>query len=113
LASATSKTGLVNQVDHRDDAPVDAAGEYNQDDPNKPPRTMNVANLDFTTANWVVLAVSLAIGLGYIAVMPPASRRNRAVGCRRARHLVLSDDGGLAVARAILLHVAVLPDDDP
>jgi hypothetical protein len=48
---------------------------YNQDDPSKPVRTMNVANLDFKTANWIVLAISLAIGLGYVAVMPPASRR--------------------------------------
>ena len=36
---------------------------------------MNVVDLDFKTANWVVLAVSLLIGLGFIAVMPPASRR--------------------------------------
>jgi len=36
---------------------------------------MNVANLDFKTANWIVLAISLAIGLGYLAVMPKASRR--------------------------------------
>ena len=31
--------------------------------------------VDFKTANWIVLAISLAIGLGYLAVMPPASRR--------------------------------------
>jgi hypothetical protein len=31
---------------------------------------MNLLDLDFKTANWVVLAISLAIGLGYIAVMP-------------------------------------------
>ena len=65
----------VNQsiiaMTHRLTRPVN----YNQDDPSKPPRTMNVVNLDFKTANWVVLALSLAIGLGYIAVMPPASRR--------------------------------------
>jgi hypothetical protein len=65
----------VNQsiiaVTHRLTRPVN----YNQDDPSKPVRTMNVANLDFKTANWVVLAISLAIGLGYVAVMPPASRR--------------------------------------
>src|SRR5258705_12396211 len=36
---------------------------------------MNVANLDFRTANWIVLAISLAIGLGYLAVMPKAARR--------------------------------------
>ena len=65
----------VNQsiiaMTHRLTRPVN----YNQDDPSKPPRTMNIVNLDFKTANWVVLAISLAIGLGYIAVMPPASRR--------------------------------------
>jgi len=50
---------------------------YNQDDPAKPApvRTMNIVNLDFKTANWLVLAISLAIGIGYLAVMPPASRR--------------------------------------
>src|SRR6266567_3221226 len=65
----------VNQsiiaVTHRLTRPVN----YNQDDPAKPPRYMNFANLDFRTANWIVLAISLAIGLGYVAVMPPASRR--------------------------------------
>ena len=38
---------------------------------------MNLLDLDFKTANWVVLAVSLAIGLGYIAVMPPRNRGSR------------------------------------
>ena len=65
----------VNQsiiaMTHRLTRPVN----YNQDDPAKPARTMNLADLDFKTANWIVLAVSLAIGLGYLAVMPPASRR--------------------------------------
>jgi hypothetical protein len=56
---------------HRLTRPVN----YNQDDPSKPVRTMNIADLDFKTANWIVLAISLAIGLGYVAVMPPASRR--------------------------------------
>jgi hypothetical protein len=36
---------------------------------------MNLLDLDFKTANWVVLAISLAIGFGYIAVMPTRSRR--------------------------------------
>jgi hypothetical protein len=36
---------------------------------------MNFANFDFKTANLLVLAISLAIGIGYVAVMPPASRR--------------------------------------
>jgi hypothetical protein len=35
---------------------------------------MNLVDLDFKTANWVVIAISLAIGLGYIAVMPARSR---------------------------------------
>ncbi|MDB5603143.1 MAG: hypothetical protein JWP25_43, partial [Bradyrhizobium sp.] len=48
---------------------------YNQDNPAKPPQYMNLLDLDFKTANWVVLAISLAIGLGYIAVMPARSRR--------------------------------------
>jgi hypothetical protein len=65
----------VNQsiiaMTHRLTRPIN----YNQEDPAKPPRTMNLVNLDFKTANLVVLAISLLIGLGYIAVMPPFSRR--------------------------------------
>jgi hypothetical protein len=65
----------VNQsiiaVTHRLTRPIN----YNQEDPAKPPRTMNLVNLDFRTANLVVLAISLAIGLGYIAVMPRTSKR--------------------------------------
>ena len=38
---------------------------------------MNLLDLDFKTANWLVLAISLAIGLGYVAVMPPRSRITR------------------------------------
>jgi hypothetical protein len=64
----------VNQsiiaVTHRLTRPVN----YNQDNPAKPPEYMNLLDLDFKTANWVVLAISLAIGLGYVAVMPPRSR---------------------------------------
>ena len=67
----------VNQsivaVTHRLTRPVN----YTQDDPFKvkPARTMNVVNLDFRVANWIVLAISVLLGLGYLAVMPPASRR--------------------------------------
>jgi Glycosyltransferase family 87 len=65
----------VNQsiiaVTHRLTRPVN----YNQDDPQKPARTMNVVDVSFKTANLIVVAISLAIGLGYIVVMPPASRR--------------------------------------
>jgi hypothetical protein len=67
----------VNQsiiaVTHRLMRPVN----YNQDNPDKQPAYMNLADLDFKTTNWIVLAISLAIGLGYIAVMPPASRRTQ------------------------------------
>jgi hypothetical protein len=65
----------VNQsiiaMTHRLTRPIN----YNQDNPAKPVRTMNIVNLDFKTANLVVLAISLLIGLGYVAVMPGASRR--------------------------------------
>jgi Glycosyltransferase family 87 len=65
----------VNQsiiaVTHRLTRPVN----YNQDDPRKPARTMNIIDVSYQTANLIVVAVSLAIGLGFIAVMPPASRR--------------------------------------
>jgi hypothetical protein len=67
----------VNQsiiaVTHRLTRPVN----YNQDNPAKPPQFMNLADLDFKTANWVVVAISLAIGLGFIAVMPARSRITR------------------------------------
>ena len=65
----------VNQsiiaMTHRLTRPVN----YDQDDPSKPPHFMNLANLDFKTANLIVAAVSLLIGLGYIGVMPPRARR--------------------------------------
>jgi hypothetical protein len=56
---------------HRLTRPVD----YNQDNPNNAPAYMNLLDLDFKTANWVVVGVSLMIGLGFIAVMPPTPRR--------------------------------------
>jgi hypothetical protein len=67
----------VNQsiiaMTHRLTRPVN----YNQDNPAKPPRTMNVVDLSFKAANLLVMAISLALGLGYIAVMPEAARRTR------------------------------------
>jgi glycosyl transferase family 87 len=56
---------------HRLTRPVN----YNQDNPASAPATMNLVDLDFKTANWVVVAVSIAIGLGFIGMMPPRSRR--------------------------------------
>jgi hypothetical protein len=65
----------VNQsiiaMTHRLTRPVN----YNQDDPTKPARYMNLVTLDFKTANLAVLAISLALGLGYLVVMPPQERR--------------------------------------
>src|ERR1700681_5027588 len=58
---------------HRLTRPVN----YNQDNPPKPPAYMNLVDLDFKAANWLVIAISLAIGLGFIAVMPARSRRTR------------------------------------
>jgi hypothetical protein len=67
----------VNQsiiaVTHRLARPVN----YNQDEPTKPVRTMNLLDLDFKTANWIVVAISLLIGLGYIWVMPRERRRTQ------------------------------------
>ena len=65
----------VNQsiiaVTHRLVRPVN----WNQDNPDKLPRTMNVVDVDYRTANWIVLAVSGLLGLGFLLVMPPARRR--------------------------------------
>lgn len=65
----------VNQsliaVTHRLVRPIN----YNQDDPSKPPRTMNVVEVDYRTANWIVLAISALLGLGFIAIMPGQARR--------------------------------------
>jgi hypothetical protein len=65
----------VNQsiiaVTHRLVRPIN----YNQDDPDKPPQTMNVIDVDYRTANWIVVVVSLALGLGFLAVMPGEQRR--------------------------------------
>ena len=100
----------VNQsiiaMTHRLTRPVN----YNQDDPSKPPRTMNLADLGFKTANWIVLAVSFLIGLGYLAVMPSRHADDTTVERRRARNSVLPDDRGVAAGPTILFHVAVLSD---
>jgi hypothetical protein len=65
----------VNQsiiaMTHRLTRPVN----YNQDDPSRPARYMNLLDLDFKTANWIVVAISILLGLGYVAVMPPRARR--------------------------------------
>jgi hypothetical protein len=58
---------------HRVTRPVD----YNQDNPNNKPAYMNLLDLDFRTANWIVLGVAAIIGLGFLAVMPQSSRRTR------------------------------------
>ncbi|GAB1715655.1 MAG: hypothetical protein NTAFB05_06970 [Nitrobacter sp.] len=64
----------VNQsiiaVTHRLVRPVN----YNQIDPAKPAQYMNVADLDYKTANWIVLAVFAAIGLGFIGIIPARAK---------------------------------------
>lgn len=65
----------VNQsiiaVTHRLVRPIN----FNLDDPEKPARTMNIIDVDYRTANWIVLAVSALLGLGFIAVMPSQRQR--------------------------------------
>jgi len=64
----------VNQsiiaVTHRLTRPIN----YNQDDLARPPAYMNLADVSFKTANWIVVAISFALGLGFIAVMPARAR---------------------------------------
>jgi hypothetical protein len=64
----------VNQsiiaVTHRLVRPIN----YFQDDPKRAPATMNVIDVDYKTANWIVLCVSALIGLGFILVIPAQSK---------------------------------------
>lgn len=50
---------------------------YNQISTTQAPAYVNVLDLDFKTANWVLLGVFGIIGLGFVALMPPASRMTR------------------------------------
>jgi hypothetical protein len=67
----------VNQsviaMTHRLTRPV----SYQQIKPSDPPRYVNLIDVDYKTANWIVLAVSFLIGAGFLAVMPPAPRVTR------------------------------------
>jgi Glycosyltransferase family 87 len=67
----------VNQsiiaMTHRLTRPIN----YNQEDPAKPARRMNIVNLSYEAANALVIALALAIGLGFLAVMPRQSRRTQ------------------------------------
>jgi len=69
----------VNQsiiaMTHRLVRPINWIQDDPTRDPAKPPRTMNVIDVDYRTANWIVLAVAALLGLGFLAVMPPQSRR--------------------------------------
>jgi hypothetical protein len=66
----------VNQslvaVTHRLTRPVNY-----EPDPARPPAYANLINLDFETSNWVVLAVSFLIGIGFVVVLPPRSKLTR------------------------------------
>ena len=65
----------VNQsiiaVTHRLVRPIN----FNLEDPGKPVHTMNIIDVDYRTANWIVVAVSVLLGLGFIAVMPSERQR--------------------------------------
>ncbi len=67
----------VNQsiiaMTHRLTRPIN----YNQEDPAKPVHRMNIVDISYKDANLIVLAVSLAIGLGFLAVMPSQQRRTQ------------------------------------
>jgi len=47
---------------------------YNQIDPAKPAQYMNVVDLDYKAANWIVLSVFAALGLGFIGIIPARSK---------------------------------------
>lgn len=67
----------VNQsiiaMTHRLTRPIN----YNQEDPAKPVHRMNIVDISYKDANLIVLAVSFAIGLGFLAVMPSQQRRTQ------------------------------------
>ncbi|MGL5166803.1 MAG: glycosyltransferase family 87 protein [Afipia sp.] len=60
---------LIAQV-HRFTRHID----YNQIEPAGPVGYVNVVNVDFKTANWIVLAVAALIGFGFMASVPTRSR---------------------------------------
>ena len=60
-------------VTHRLTRPIN----YKQIRPSDEPRYVNLFDLDFKTANWIVIAISFLIGAGFIAVMPSISRVTR------------------------------------
>ncbi len=67
----TQNWSWVNQsiiaVTHRLVRPIN----FNLDDLSKPAQYMNVVDVEYKTANWIVLAVFGIIGLGFVAVLPP------------------------------------------
>ena len=69
------RAALGDQSGHVGDQLADSAVVSNEIRRRFEPSTadMNIANLDFKTTNWIVLAVSLLIGLGYVAVMKKLS----------------------------------------
>lgn len=60
---------LIAQV-HRFTRHID----YNQVDPAGPAGYVNLTNVDFKTANWILLIVAAMIGLGFMAAVPSYSR---------------------------------------
>ena len=103
----------VNQsiiaVTHRLTRPVN----YNQDDPAKPPAYMNLADRQLQDRE-LDRAGDLAVDRAWLHRGHAAARAgDAALQCRRTRHPVLPDDGGVAAGPAVLFHVAVLSDHGP
>ncbi len=96
-------------VTHRLTRPIN----YKQIRPSDEPRYVNLFDLDFKTANWIVIAISFLIGAGFIAVMPPTSRVTRLSNAEELGILFCSDDSGFAARPPVLFHVAVLSRDGP
>ena len=102
---------LGQSVDHRGDAPPDAAGELQSGRSGQAGAHHEYRQSRFQDGE-LDRAGDLAcdrdrLSRGDAAGLAP----DRTVGRRGARHPVLPDDGGLAAGAAILFHVAVLPDD--
>jgi hypothetical protein len=68
------KNDSLIAVTHRFVRPVNAEAE----DPKAPPLYVNVLNLSYDQANWVVLGLAGLLGLGFVAAMPAERRRTPA-----------------------------------
>lgn len=68
------KNNSLIAITHRYLRPVNAEAE----DPSARPIFVNIADLSYDETNLVLLAIAGAIGVGFVAVLPPQRRRTRA-----------------------------------